>query len=169
VKRPPGERAITLLTGLGIELADAFKIRFVDRRLNGPACYTPEMAAPEGLALAGSKQPLQEIKLVPERGPILVMGSANLINKRAELRTFAYMDQLHRQKWKGAPFGADPAEYGALIEDIRGFLVARRYEVSLQDAVAAPPPPPAPAPVSVPPPPPSKLRAFIKKLVRRRT
>jgi hypothetical protein len=144
----------TMFAGMAFGLAELFKHSVGKRRLKGEGgvTYNVELSAPDGESTAGGKQALQHVKLVPERGgPTLVMGTANAVEKQAELRAFNQIDELHRQRFKGAPFDVEPNDYAALLEAARAFFVDYKYAVSIVDA---PPPPPratASAPVAAAP------------------
>jgi hypothetical protein len=153
-RRPAmGEPQHTAFAGQAIGLAELFKFGLGKKRLEGPVSYTPELSAPEA-STGGGKQPLQHVKLVPDAGATLVIGTANIVEKSCELRTFRHMDGVHRQRFKGQPFGADPDKYTAFLEDAKAFFVGQHYTVSMVDAVTPTRPMPAVAgalrPVAVP-------------------
>lgn len=131
-----GEQQHTAFAGAAIGLAELFKYGFAKKRLEGPVGYTPELSAPEGSSTGGGKQALQHVKLVPDSGATLVIGAANIVDKSCELRTFGHMDDVHRQRFKGQPFGVDPQKYGVLLEELRTFFVGQHYTVSMHDAAA---------------------------------
>jgi hypothetical protein len=131
-----GEQQHTAFAGQAIGLAELFKYSFSKKRLEGPVGYSLEMSAPEGNSTGGGKQPLQHVKLVPDSGATLVIGTANIVDKSCELRTFRHMDDVHRQRFKGQPFNTDAEKYGALLEDLRTFFTAQHYTVSMHEAAA---------------------------------
>ena len=149
-----GEQQHTVFAGQAVGLAELFKFGFANKRLDGAVNYTPELSAPDGPSTAGGKQALQHIKLVPEAGATLVIGTANVVDKSCELRTYRHMDDVHRQRFKGAPFPADPTKYAALLEELRTFFVGQHYTVTIHEAAAPtrPMPPIASAsrPIAVP-------------------
>jgi hypothetical protein len=145
-----GDSQHTAFAGQAIGLAELFKYGFSKKRLEGPINYTPELSAPEAPSTGGGKQPLQHVKLVPDAGATLVIGTANIVEKSCELRTFRHMDDVHRQRFKGQPFGADATQYGALLEDLRAFFVGQHYTVTMYEAAAPTRPMPAIASASRP-------------------
>jgi hypothetical protein len=145
-----GDQQHTAFAGQAIGLAELFRYSFSKKRLDGPINYTPELSAPEAPSTGGGKQPLQHVKLVPDAGATLVIGTANIVDKSCELRTFRHMDDVHRQRFKGQPFGADPDKYAALLEDLRTFFVNQHYTVSMHEAAAPTRPLPAVATASRP-------------------
>jgi hypothetical protein len=149
-----GEQQHTAFAGQAVGLAELFKYGFGQKQLEGPVAYTPELSAPEGTSTAGGKQPLQHIKLVSPSGATLVIGTAHIVDKSCELRTFRHMDDVHRQRFKGQPFNADPEKYSKLLEELRSFFAAQHYTVTMHEAAAPtrPLPPVASAsrPVAVP-------------------
>jgi hypothetical protein len=111
--------------------------------------YTPALSAPDGESTAGGKLALQHISLVPEGGgPTLVIGSANTVDKHAELRTYAHVGQIFRQRFKGASFSVDQAKYDALLEQVRGFFAERGFRITMAEAPAAPASMPSVVPVA---------------------
>jgi hypothetical protein len=149
-----GDQQHTAFAGAAVGLAELFKYGFAKKRLEGAVNYTPELSAPEGTSTGGGKQSLQHVKLVPDSGATLVIGTANIVDKSCELRTFRHMDDVHRQRFKGQPFNTDPEQYGKLLEDLKTFFVGQHYTVSMHEAAAPTRPMPAVAsasrPVAVP-------------------
>jgi len=142
-----GAHQHTIFAGQALGLTALFQVGFGKKRLEGRVSYTPELSAPDGESTGGGKQALQHVKLVPDSGATLVIGSANVVDKSCELRTFRHMDEVHRQRFKGRPFPADPAKYDQLIEELRGFFTGQHFTVSMHEAVA-----PSPLPAASPPP-----------------
>jgi hypothetical protein len=149
-----GQSQHTAFAGQAVSLADLFRYGFSKKRLEGVVNYTPELSSPEGDSTAGGKQALQHVKLVPDSGATLVIGTANVVDKSCELRTFRHMDDVHRQRFKGRPFEADQTKYDQLIEELRTFFTAQHFTVSMHEAAAPtrPMPPIASAsrPIAVP-------------------
>jgi len=86
------EEKRTVYTREAIGLADRFGAFLgSDRITTGtkvvPNDYHLELTAPEGMSTGGGAQAVQSIKLVPERGPAIVCGTANQKEKTAEIRT----------------------------------------------------------------------------------
>jgi hypothetical protein len=123
-----------MFAGQAVGLAELFNLTIGKKRLEGMVPYAPQLSAPDGPSTAGGKQALQHITLVPEgSGATLLIGTANLLDQQAELRTFRYVDELHRQRFKGVPFQVERAHYEALVETIRAFLAERKYAVAFVD------------------------------------
>jgi hypothetical protein len=134
-----GQPTHTVFAGQAVGLAELFKYNFAKKRLAGAAGYAVELSAPEGPSTSGGKQPLQHVKLVPETGAIMVVGTINVVDKHVELRSHRHMDEVHRQRFKGAPLGADAAQYSALIDEMRAFFAGHQYTVSMQDGAPTKP------------------------------
>jgi len=138
----------TMFASQAIGLAELFKFTIGKNKLEGPVNYVPELSAPEGESTAGGKQALQHVSLVPEGGgPRLVIGSANTVDKHAELRTYAHVGQIFKQRFKSASFEIEQAKYDKLIDQVRAFFAERGFQVSIAD----PPPPPAARPAAAAP------------------
>jgi|tagenome__1003787_1003787.scaffolds.fasta_scaffold20381739_1 hypothetical protein len=137
----------TMFAGMAFGLAELFKHSVGKKRLSGPVPYGVELSAPDGPSTAGGKQALQHVKLVPEQGgPTLLIGTANAVDKTAELRTFKHVDEMHRQRFKGIPFEADPTQYDDLIAAARAFFADYKYTVTITEAPPKPVAPQAAAP-----------------------
>src|SRR4051794_5996562 len=138
----------TMFAGMAFGLAELFKHSVGKTRLRGDVSYSVELSAPEGESTAGGKQALQHVKLVPDGGgPTLVIGTANAVEKLAELRTYKHVDEMHRQRFKGAPFDVQMGEYESVVEAARKFFTDYKYTVTVVDAAA---PKAVPAPPSRP-------------------
>jgi hypothetical protein len=147
----------TMFAGMAFGLAELFKHSVGKKRLAGPVVYNVELSAPEGESTAGGKQALQHVKLVPERGgPTLLIGTANAVEKAAELRSYKHVDEMHRQRFKGAPFDADPTQYEALLEAARAFFTEYKYTVTVLDSAPSRAVTPVAPPSRSTPPAPSK-------------
>lgn len=139
------EQKRTVFAGKAFGLAELFKHTVGKERLEvGPVTYVPELSAPEGESTGGGKQSLQHIALVPQGGgATLVIGTADLVGQRAELRGFAQVDDVHRRRFKGAPFPVERPRYEALLQSLQTFFSGRQYQVTVVGAPAAPPAPAA--------------------------
>jgi hypothetical protein len=135
----------TMFASQAIGLAELFKFTIGRTKLEGPVNYVPELSAPEGESTAGGKQALQHVSLVAEGGGArLVIGSANTVDKHAELRTYAHVVQIFKQRFKSASFDVDQSKYDKLLDQVRAFFAERGFQVSISD----PPPPPAARPAT---------------------
>jgi hypothetical protein len=136
-----GESKHTMFASKAVGLAEMFNYAMAKHRLDGPVGYVAQLSAPDGPSTEGGKQALQHVKLVPEGGgPTLVIGSAHLVEQTAELRTYAAVDDMHRQRFKGSPFQADQGAYDALLDRIRAFFDDREFRVSTAEVAPRPSP-----------------------------
>jgi len=101
-----------------------------------PGDYAPELMAPQGPSTAGGIQAMQHLRLVAGQPglPTLVVGYANHAEGKAELRTYEYVDAVHRQRFHG-PVSLDRAQYGAFLDFAKYVFSA----LSLQTTVVGPP------------------------------
>jgi hypothetical protein len=124
----------TMFAGQALGLAELFNLTIGKKRLQGLVPYAPELSSPDGPSTGGGKQALQHIKLVAEGGgATLLIGTANLVDRQAELRSFKHVDDAHRQRFKGVGFQVDRAQYEALLETMRAFFAERKYGVTMTD------------------------------------
>jgi hypothetical protein len=81
---------------------------------------------------------------VPEGGgTTIVAGSANPVDKTAELRTFEHLKLLHAQRFKGAEIPLNRVQYNELVEKLKAFFAqqggcAVRLAEVPRDLAAAP-------------------------------
>jgi hypothetical protein len=104
-------------------LAETFNLMLQGERVKGPVTYRVELSAPDGMSTAGGKQATQHVKLIPEGGgTTIVAGSANQVEKSAELRTFEHLKLLHAQRFKGAEIPLNRVQYNELVEKLKAFF-----------------------------------------------
>lgn len=135
-------KKLTMVAAQAVSFAELFKVVFADG-LSGPVSYRVELSEPDGPSTAGGKLALQHVKLIPaDGGPTLVIGSANTVDKTAELRTYSYIAGQHAQRFKGASLPIDPARFGDLIASLKTFFVDRGMTVTVLESlpVTAPEP-----------------------------
>jgi hypothetical protein len=109
-------------------LAETFNIMLQAERVKGPVTYRVELSAPDGMSTAGGKQATQHVKLVPEGGgTTIVAGSANPVDKTAELRTFEHLKLLHAQRFKGAEIPLNRVQYNELLEKLKSFFAQQGH------------------------------------------
>ena len=109
-------------------LAETFNIMLQAERVKGPVTYRVELSAPDGMSTAGGKQATQHVKLIPEGGgTTIVAGSANGVDKVAELRTFEHLKLLHAQRFKGAEIPLNRVQYNELLEKLKSFFAQQGH------------------------------------------
>lgn len=97
-----------------------------------------ELSKPDGPSTGGGKQAVQHIKLVPGEGVTFVIGQANQVDGRVELRSFGCLAQIHRRRFRGEPIPFDQGTYEALLERMRQFFSAMQMQVTLVDTLPTP-------------------------------
>jgi hypothetical protein len=100
-----------------------------------PGDYGPELTEPQGPSTSGGVQAMQHLRLVssdPSR-PTLVVGNANHTAATAELRTYDYLDSVHRERF-GKPLELDRAQYDAFIGFAKLIFRSLHLETSVVDA-----------------------------------
>ncbi|HZS35704.1 MAG TPA: hypothetical protein VFF06_02710 [Polyangia bacterium] len=128
----PGRTQIAMQA---LDFATVFNVLIGKERLGGSPNYRVEMSAPDGPSTAGGKQALQHIKLVPDGGgAVTVAGSANTVEKTAELRSYEHLAQLHAARFKGAQLPLDRVRYAALVKKMQAFFGEQGMQVTLVDA-----------------------------------
>ena len=123
-------------------LAELFTMMIGSKPLKGARVYTVELGTPDGPSTGGGKQALQPIKLVPEGGgPTLVAGHANQVEKSAELRSYALVQQQHDARFRGAELQVDQPEYDELLTRLTNFFAQQGLKVTTAQAEVLEEPP----------------------------
>jgi hypothetical protein len=126
----------TQFTLKALSLADYFKAIMGQQRVSG---YRVVLAAPDGPSTGGGKQALQHISLVPDAGgATITAGSANQVEKVAEIRTYDHLAQLHAQRFKGKKLPLDRIAYNELCKRMQQFFGEQKLTVVLLDAAQLP-------------------------------
>ena len=99
-----------------------------------PAAYQPQLTAPVGNSTGGGVQAVQHVRLISARQgvtPILV-GNTNQRNGTAELRSYEYIDAVHRERWK-RPVPLDRGDYEDFLEAAKNFFEANQLLVTIAE------------------------------------
>src|SRR6185436_17825261 len=119
-----------------VSMADFFNAKIDDKRVSG---YRVKLAAPEGQSTGGGKQALQHVSLIPDAGgATITAGSANQVEKIAEIRTFDHLKQLHAQRFGKKSFPLDRVSYNELVKRMQVFFTEQKLTMVLIDAAALP-------------------------------
>ena len=124
----------TIFASQALGLAAMFQALTSKHRLGGSPAYLPQLAAPDGPSTAGGKQALQHVSLIPEGGgDTIVIGSANTVEKRAELRSYRHVARTYGQRWRGAQLPFDRESYDELLKQIQAFFSSQSFTVTVLD------------------------------------
>jgi hypothetical protein len=138
-----------MIAGQAADFATQFNLAFASG-LEGPVPFRVELMTPAGPSTAGGKQALQHIRLVPtgkaETGTAIVIGSVNLKDFSAEIRTYGMLADNYASRFKGASPPIDTEKYAALVKQMKMFLSAQSFTVTMLAVSASIQPPPMSAP-----------------------
>jgi hypothetical protein len=97
-----------------------------------PGAYQPQLTTPDGPSTGGGVQAVQHVRLVAARQgfPSILVGSANQRSGTAELRSFAYIDAVHRQRWK-RPVPLDRNDYEDFLHAAKNFFESNQLLVTI--------------------------------------
>ena len=97
-----------------------------------PGAYQPQLTTPDGPSTGGGVQAVQHVRLVAARQgfPSILVGSANQRSGTAELRSFAYIDAVHRQRWK-RPVPLDRNDYEDFVHAAQNFFESNQLLVTI--------------------------------------
>jgi hypothetical protein len=115
-----------------------------------PGAYQPQLTAPDGPSTGGGVQAVQHVRLIAARQgfPSILVGSANQRIGTAELRSYEYIDAVHRQRWK-RPVPLDRNDYEDFLHAAKNFFESNQLLVTIagpSGALARPADTEAPAP-----------------------
>ncbi|MSP63107.1 MAG: hypothetical protein EXR72_22770 [Myxococcales bacterium] len=121
------EQKRTMIAMQAVGLAEKFAIALGQEEITtGNKVITVNfhlvLTAPEGPSTGGGKQAVQHINLVPDKGPAIVVGSVNQVEKTVELRTYDYIGNLHAQRYKGETMPFPPTDYLPLFKKMQRFF-----------------------------------------------
>jgi hypothetical protein len=127
----------TIFASQALGLAAMFQALTSKHRLGGNPAYLPQLAAPDGPSTGGGKQALQHVSLIPEGGgDTIVIGSANTVEKRTELRSYRHVARTYSQRWRGAQLPFDKESYDELMKQIQAFFSSQSFTVTMLDVAA---------------------------------
>lgn len=110
-------------------IADTFRAAFAKTKVG---THSVEMTAPQD-STKGGLLALQHVTLKPETGMVLVVGTLNAGEKRAELRSYAHIEKVNQDRFKRAlPF--DEAAYKTFLEKAEAVIGAFGIETTVTDA-----------------------------------
>lgn len=97
-----------------------------------PGGYRPQLTAPDGPSTGGGVQAVQHVRLVAARQgfPSILVGSANQRFGTAELRSYEYIDAVHRERWR-RPVPLDRGDYEDFLDAAKNFFEANQLVVSI--------------------------------------
>jgi hypothetical protein len=97
-----------------------------------PGAYHPQLTAPDGPSTGGGVQAVQHVRLVTAREgfPSILVGSANQRLGTAELRSYEYVDAVHRERWK-RPVPLDRDDYEDFLDAARNFFESNQLLVTV--------------------------------------
>jgi hypothetical protein len=104
-----------------LDLATMFQMSFGQKRF-GNVGYVAELAKPN-VSTGGGKQAMQPIRMNPsQKGfSVLTVGAANPVERRVELRSYEYVDRVHRERFaKAVPL--DRAAYNQFLTEANAFF-----------------------------------------------
>ncbi len=97
-----------------------------------PGAYQPQLTAPDGPSTGGGVQAVQHVRLIAARQgfPAILVGSANQRSGTAELRSYAYIDAVHRQRWQ-RPVPLDRNDYEDFLHAAKNFFESNQLLVTI--------------------------------------
>ncbi len=104
-----------------------------------PGAYQPQLTTPEGPSTGGGVQAVQHVRLIPARQgfPSILVGSANQRSGTAELRSFEYVADVHRERWK-RPVPLDRNDYEDFLNSMKNFFESNQLVVTIADPGSGP-------------------------------
>ena len=110
-------------------IADTFRAAFTKTKVG---THSVEMTAPTD-STKGGLLALQHVTLKPKAGMVLVVGTVNAGDKRAEIRSYAHVAKVNEERFK-RPLPFDEDAYKAFLEKAEAVLGAFGIETKVTDA-----------------------------------
>ncbi len=97
-----------------------------------PGAYQPQLTTPDGPSTGGGVQAVQHVRLIAARQgfPAILVGSANQRSGTAELRSYEYIDAVHRQRWQ-RPVPLDRSDYEDFLHSAKNFFESNQLLVTI--------------------------------------
>jgi hypothetical protein len=97
-----------------------------------PGAYQPQLTTPDGPSTGGGVQAVQHVRLIAARQgfPAILVGSANQRSGTAELRSYEYIDAVHRQRWQ-RPVPLDRNDYEDFLHGAKNFFESNQLLVTI--------------------------------------
>ena len=97
-----------------------------------PGAYQPQLTTPDGPSTGGGVQAVQHVRLIAARQgfPSILVSSANQRIGSAELRSYEYIDAVHRQRWK-RPVPLDRNDYKDFLNAAKNFFESNQLLVTI--------------------------------------
>lgn len=134
--------ARTAFAGKALELSEMFMVKFGQRTFRGSPTRVVQVQEP-GESTGGGAQAREPIALVPAGGvpgPSIVVGWINVGENKAEMRSFAVLAEMHRQRHgAAAQIDLDRSEYDSFLNDVRAFFAEEEMPTRVVDEVPASP------------------------------
>jgi hypothetical protein len=121
----------TEVTGQAFALASIFKIEFGARDVTG---HTPQLSEPQSPSSQSGLLMKQHITLEREGTPAIKVGWLNCAERKALLRTYDRIDQVHHLRYGASRVRLEKRAYADLFLDLASFLRKQSYEVKIEDA-----------------------------------
>jgi hypothetical protein len=134
--------ARTAFAGKALELSEMFMVKFGQRTFRGSPTRVVQVQEP-GESTGGGAQAREPIALVPAGGvpgPSIVVGWINVGENKAEVRSFAVLAEMHRQRHgPTAQIDLDRNEYESFLADVRAFFAEEEMPTRVVDDAPASP------------------------------
>lgn len=126
----------TMIAQAGVDFSAAFAMHFVQFRVRGACERVAAIVAPEVESTAGGKQATQHIVLraLSHGFPNQTVGWVNVAEKRALLRTYDCLRQMHAQRFGGRPLDLDQASYDAFLGEARRYFGSKQIYVEVESS-----------------------------------
>jgi hypothetical protein len=120
----------TKFTGLALILVTLFRLKFKDTLVTGRKVV---LAEPAGPSSAGGQMAVQHITLQQGGSPTITVGWVNCATNACELRSWAYIEQVHNRRYPDRRFPVRRYEYIDFLELMKGFMAERNMTVAMKE------------------------------------
>lgn len=129
----------TQVAQTAFDFATFFQAMMANVVVGGPVARRPVLVAPEGMSTAGGKQSRQSLCLSPDMPGFatITVGWVDVVSLQAQLRTYACLEQMHRQRFKNRPFDVEPSTYQAFFAKAQQLLAGRGIQCTIENSPPA--------------------------------
>lgn len=121
----------TEIAASAVDYSNLFATKFGERVV---CRHRPVLLEPPSVSTGGGAQAQQQLVLEPTgaSGATVHIGSVNAVTRKAKIRTYECLQQVHRLRFADQSFPIEPLEYQLFFDDARDFLRALGMQVTIE-------------------------------------
>lgn len=114
----------------GLDFTTLFRAKFGRADVSG---HVPMLQEPPAESTGGGARALQHLVLEPTAGgPVLTVGSVNVVTRTAKLRTFDCVETIFLTRFQGRPFILEQGAYQEFFDQAREFFQRQGMQLDVE-------------------------------------